>query len=75
MLPIMVDGMTTESFRDDPARRLVAAKIKERGLDMAGLSRETVTRTLTRFRREGLVEQHGPRIILPRPAAMAARYG
>ena len=42
---------------------------------MAGLSRETVTRTLTRFRREGLVEQLGQRIILPRPAAMAARYG
>lgn len=42
---------------------------------MAGLSRETVTRTLTRFRREGLVEQHGQRMILPRPAAMEAKYG
>jgi phage repressor protein C with HTH and peptisase S24 domain/lambda repressor-like predicted transcriptional regulator len=32
--------MTIESFKDDPARRLVAAKIKEHGLDMARLSRE-----------------------------------
>lgn len=32
--------MATDSFRDDPARRLVAAKIRERKADMAWLSRE-----------------------------------
>ncbi len=36
----MVRPMATDSFRDDPARRLVSAKIKEKGLDMARLSRE-----------------------------------
>jgi SOS-response transcriptional repressor LexA len=40
MLPIIVDDMSNESFREDPARRLVAQKIRERGMDMAGLSRE-----------------------------------
>jgi CRP-like cAMP-binding protein len=43
--------------------------------NMAGLSRETVTRTLTKFRREGLVEQKGERMVLPDPAAMEERYG
>lgn len=32
--------MANQSFRDDPARRLVAAKIKEKKADMAFLSRE-----------------------------------
>ena len=36
----MVRPMATDSSRDDPARRLVSAKIKEKGLDMARLSRE-----------------------------------
>ena len=42
--------------------------------NMAGLSRETVTRTLTKFRNDGLVEQHGERMVLLNPAAMELRY-
>lgn len=42
--------------------------------NMAGLSRETVTRVLGRFRREGMVEQQDDRMILPHPKAMEARY-
>jgi CRP/FNR family transcriptional regulator len=41
---------------------------------MAGLSRETVTRVLSRFRREGLVEQEGERMVLPRPGELESRY-
>jgi phage repressor protein C with HTH and peptisase S24 domain/lambda repressor-like predicted transcriptional regulator len=32
--------VTNETFKNDPARRLVSAKIREKGLDMARLSRE-----------------------------------
>ncbi|WP_260703111.1 Crp/Fnr family transcriptional regulator [Edaphobacter flagellatus] len=42
--------------------------------NMAGLSRETVTRLLTKFRHEGMVQQQGEQIILPRPSAMQAKY-
>jgi CRP/FNR family transcriptional regulator len=34
---------------------------------MAGLSRETVTRLLARFRREGTLQQHGKRMIIEQP--------
>lgn len=41
---------------------------------MAGLSRETVSRLLTRFRREGLVDQNNNRITLNNPQRLEARY-
>jgi len=41
---------------------------------MTGLSRETVTRLLGKFRREGLVELDGERMVLPAPAKMESRY-
>ncbi len=42
---------------------------------MAGLSRETVSRLLTRFRREGLVYQSDDRMTLNNPSRLEARYG
>jgi CRP/FNR family transcriptional regulator len=42
--------------------------------NFAGLSRETVTRMLSKFRREGLLEQEGGRMILRHPARMKALY-
>jgi CRP/FNR family cyclic AMP-dependent transcriptional regulator len=42
---------------------------------MAGLSRETVSRLLTRFRREGLIGQTHDRMTLHRPDRLEARYG
>lgn len=42
--------------------------------NMAGLSRETVTRTLSRFRREGLLEQDGEAMVLLQPGLMESRY-
>ena len=41
---------------------------------MVGLSRETVSRLLTRFRREGLLEQSADRITLSNPGRLEARY-
>jgi CRP-like cAMP-binding protein len=41
---------------------------------MAGLSRETVSRLLTRFRREGLVDQNNNRMTLHNPDRLEARY-
>ena len=41
---------------------------------MAGLSRETVSRLLTRFRREGLIEQTDEYITLNNPVRLQARY-
>jgi CRP/FNR family transcriptional regulator len=41
---------------------------------MAGLSRETVSRLLTRFRREGLVDQTHDRMTLNHPDRLEARY-
>jgi len=41
---------------------------------MAGLSRETVSRILARFRREGLVDQSDDRITLNNPGRLEARY-
>jgi CRP/FNR family transcriptional regulator len=41
---------------------------------MAGLSRETVTRLLSKFRAEKLAEQVGERIILYQPAKLEALY-
>ena len=41
---------------------------------MAGLSRETVSRLLTRFRREGLVDQTDDRMTLIHPDRLEARY-
>ncbi|HTH53904.1 MAG TPA: Crp/Fnr family transcriptional regulator [Edaphobacter sp.] len=42
--------------------------------NFAGLSRETVTRLLSRFKREGLLEQEGERMILRQPAKMKTLY-
>ncbi len=42
---------------------------------MSGLSRETVTRTLSKFRLEGLVENRGEQMTLVNPAAMEKLYG
>ena len=41
---------------------------------MAGLTRETVTRTLARFRREGMLVQENGRMVLPKPELMERRY-
>ncbi len=41
---------------------------------MTGLSRETVTRLLGKFRRERLVELDGGRMVLPAPAKMESLY-
>jgi len=41
---------------------------------MAGLSRETVSRLLTRFRREGLIDQSEDRMTLNNPGRLEARY-
>jgi CRP/FNR family transcriptional regulator len=42
--------------------------------NMAGISRETVTRLLSQFRNEGLVEQQGQHFTLPRPDRMELLY-
>lgn len=41
---------------------------------MAGLSRETVSRLLARFRREGLVDQTHDRMTLHHPVQLETRY-
>jgi CRP/FNR family transcriptional regulator len=41
---------------------------------MAGLSRETVTRLLSKFRREGLVDQHNEQMVLHHPGKLEALY-
>jgi CRP/FNR family cyclic AMP-dependent transcriptional regulator len=41
---------------------------------MAGLSRETVTRLLTRFRSEGLLTQQGDRMTLLQPGSLESLY-
>jgi CRP/FNR family transcriptional regulator len=41
---------------------------------MAGISRETVTRLLTKFRREGLVGQTGEQMVLHHPDKLEALY-
>jgi CRP/FNR family transcriptional regulator len=41
---------------------------------MAGLSRETVTRLLTTFRKQGLIAQHGQRLTLSQPQKLEALY-
>jgi CRP/FNR family transcriptional regulator len=41
---------------------------------MAGLSRETVTRMLSRFRSEGLLEQRGETMLLQQPEKLQALY-
>lgn len=42
--------------------------------NMAGLSRETVTRLLAKFRREGMMKRVGETMVLPQPEAMEKRY-
>ena len=42
--------------------------------NMAGLSRETVTRLLAKFRREGMVKQKGETMALPQPEVMERKY-
>jgi CRP/FNR family transcriptional regulator len=42
--------------------------------NMVGLTRETVGRLLTRFRREGLVHLTNDRVTLPRPDHLETRY-
>ncbi len=42
--------------------------------NMAGLSRETVTRLLAKFRQQGLIEQEGERMILRQPAKLETLY-
>jgi CRP/FNR family transcriptional regulator len=42
--------------------------------NMAGISRETVTRTLSKFKNEKLIEQNGESMVLLDPNAMEARY-
>ena len=41
---------------------------------MTGLSRETVTRLLTKFRKEGLVELKQQHVTLPKPATLESLY-
>lgn len=41
---------------------------------MAGPSRETMTRLLSEFKREGLLELQDGRIVLPQPKKMEALY-
>lgn len=42
--------------------------------NMAGISRETVTRLLSQFRQEGFLEQQGEMLTLPKPTQMATLY-
>lgn len=42
--------------------------------NMAGLSRETVTRLLAKFRRDGMVKRAGETMVLPQPEAMERKY-
>jgi CRP/FNR family transcriptional regulator, cyclic AMP receptor protein len=42
--------------------------------NMTGLSRETVSRLLTKFRRDGQVQQIDNRMILKHPDQLGARY-
>jgi CRP/FNR family transcriptional regulator len=42
--------------------------------NMAGLSRETVTRLLGKFRKEGLLDQDGPQMTLREPGRMKQLY-
>jgi CRP/FNR family transcriptional regulator len=41
---------------------------------MAGLSRETVTRQLSKFRREGLINQTSEHMVLHHPDKLEALY-
>jgi CRP/FNR family transcriptional regulator, cyclic AMP receptor protein len=42
--------------------------------NMAGISRETVTRLLSKFRREGLIDQYDQQMVLHHPDRLENRY-
>jgi CRP/FNR family transcriptional regulator len=75
----LLDWARTDDGRDLPTPAnlpisfLMQLNQEELG-SMAGLSRETVSRLLTRFRREGLVDQSDDRMTLNNPGRLEARY-
>lgn len=50
---------------DQPAIRLTMTLTHEEIANMAGTSRETVTRLLNQYERDGLIERHGTSIAIP----------
>ncbi len=67
------DGSNLPAPANLPISFLMQLNQEELG-SMAGLSRETVSRLLTRFRREGLVDQIDGRMTLNNPGRLEARY-
>ena len=67
------DGRDLPTPANLPISFLMQLNQEELG-SMAGLSRETVSRLLTRFRREGLVDQSDDRMTLNNPGRLEARY-
>ena len=63
----------TPAFSNLPVSFLMQLTHEDLG-SMAGLTRETVSRLLTRFRREGLVNQTNDRMTLHHPVQMESRY-
>jgi len=58
----------------DGAMEFTMPLTQEELANMAGMTRETVTRTLAKFRREGMLIQKGGHMVLPKPALMERRY-
>lgn len=75
----LLDWAHMDDFGDRPAPNNLPISFfmhlnQEELGSMAGLSRETVSRLLTRFRREGLVDQINDRMTLHNPDRLEARY-
>jgi CRP/FNR family transcriptional regulator len=66
-------GQTGESNGQESLAFRMPLTHEELG-SMAGLSRETVTRLIAKFKQEGLLEREGERMILPQPAKMRELY-
>ncbi len=75
----LLDWASMNEINDSPAPTRIPMSFlmqlthEELG-NMVGLSRETVSRLLTRFRREGQVQQINNHMILKHPDQLAARY-
>ena len=67
-------GLPPSSTHPAPAIEFHMPLTHEELGSMTGLSRETVTRLLGKFRREGLLELEGERMILRAPAKLEALY-
>ena len=73
----LLDWANPDNIQADPTSAPVSFSMHLNQEDlgsMAGLSRETVSRLLTRFRREGLIEQTDDHMTLNNPVRLQARY-